>query len=51
MSFMFFECKSLTNIDLSNFNTSKVTNMNYMFSECKSLIKIYLILILKMLLI
>ena len=26
-NFMFFDCKSLTSIDLSNFNTQNVTNM------------------------
>ena len=36
---MFFGCKSLTNIDLSNFNTQNVTDMSYMFDECNSLIK------------
>ena len=36
-SFMFSECKSLMNIDLSYFNTKKVTNMDSMFYGCKSL--------------
>ena len=36
---MFYGCNSLTNIDLSNFNTQIVNNMNYMFSGCNSLIK------------
>ena len=31
---MFFECEYLTNIDLSNFNTQNVTDMNYMFNKC-----------------
>ena len=31
MSYMFSRCNSLTNIDLSNFNTQNVTNMSYMF--------------------
>ena len=31
---MFYDCSSLTNIDLSNFNTNNVTNMSYMFSAC-----------------
>ena len=35
--FMFSACKSLTNIDLSNFNTENVTNMGGMFGGCKSL--------------
>ena len=37
MDFMFSECDSLTNIDLSDFNTRNVTNMSYMFSWCKYL--------------
>ena len=36
---MFYECNSLTNIDLSNFNTQNVTHMSYMFYGCNSLIK------------
>ena len=34
---MFFNCTSLTNLDLSNFNTSNVTNMSDMFYKCSSL--------------
>ena len=34
---MFYGCKSLKVLDLSNFNTNKVTNMNYMFYNCSSL--------------
>ena len=30
--FMFYYCNSLTNLNLSNFNTQNVTNMSYMFS-------------------
>ena len=37
MSFMFFNCYSLQNLDLSNFNTEKVTNMSNMFSGCSQL--------------
>ena len=37
MSSMFYNCKSLTSLDLSNFDTSQVTNMSYMFYTCKSL--------------
>ena len=40
MDHMFFRCESLTNIDLSNFNTENVTNMEYMFYKCKSLTNI-----------
>ena len=34
---MFYICSNLTTLDLSNFNTSKVTNMNYMFASCEKL--------------
>ena len=37
---MFSGCSSLTSIDLSNFNTQKVTDMSYMFSDCISLTNI-----------
>ena len=37
MTYMFSECKSFTNIDLSNFNTQNVTEMNGMFEGCYSL--------------
>ena len=37
MSWMFFNCTSLTSLDLSNFNTSNVTNMFDMFYKCSSL--------------
>ena len=40
--YMFYRCGSLTNIDLSNFNTQNVTNMSYMFSRCGSLTNINL---------
>ena len=36
---MFYGCKSLTTIDLSNFNTQNATNMSYMFDGCYSLKK------------
>ena len=50
MKYMFYECNSLTNIDLSNFNTQNVIDMNSMFYGCKSLTNIdLLILILKIL--
>ena len=35
---MFDSCTSLISIDLSKFNTSKVTNMGFMFYECSSLV-------------
>ena len=34
---MFAECNELVNLDLSNFNTSKVTDMSYMFYKCLKL--------------
>lgn len=37
MNEMFSYCGKLTTLDLSNFNTSKVTNMNGMFNYCRSL--------------
>ena len=39
---MFSGCWSLTNINLSNFNTNNVTNMSDMFRECSSLTNINL---------
>ncbi|MBQ8196205.1 MAG: BspA family leucine-rich repeat surface protein, partial [Oscillospiraceae bacterium] len=33
----FYGCSSLTSLDLSSFDTSKVTNMNNMFYNCSSL--------------
>ena len=39
---MFFDCESLTNINLSNFNTQNVINMASMFSGCSSLINLNL---------
>ena len=37
MSDMFYYCESLTNLDLSGFNTSNVISMDSMFSYCSSL--------------
>ena len=37
---MFFGCKSLTNIDLFNFNTSNTIDMMLMFAFCSSLINL-----------
>ena len=34
MDKMWYNCKSMTILDLSNFDTSKVTSMNYMFYAC-----------------
>jgi surface protein len=41
MDDMFFQCMSLTNLDLTGFNTSNVTNMGNMFNYCSGLVKIY----------
>ena len=37
MSQMFYNCRSLTSLDLSHFNTSNVTSMSQMFYNCRSL--------------
>ena len=37
MSEMFYNCSSLTSLDVSKFNTDKVKNMSYMFSVCPGL--------------
>ena len=37
MSYMFFNCSSLTSLDVTHFNTAKVTNMNRLFANCSSL--------------
>ena len=37
MSYMFYNCSSLTSLDLSSFNTSNVTTMDHMFHNCSSL--------------
>ena len=34
---MFYNCKSLTSIDLSNFDTSSTTDMNNLFYNCYNL--------------
>ena len=36
-SYMFSSCSNLTTLDLSNFNTSEVTDMRYMFYNCSNL--------------
>jgi surface protein len=41
MSFMFSGCIGLTSLDLSSFNTSKVTDMDLMFSDCEEMQTIY----------
>lgn len=37
MTNMFINCKALTSLDLSGFDTSSVTDMSYMFSGCSAL--------------
>ena len=37
MEKMFYGCKELTSIDISNFYTTKVTNMDSMFEGCSKL--------------
>ena len=36
-NFIFYDCSSLTSLNLSNFNTNNVINMNNMFHNCSSL--------------
>jgi surface protein len=40
---MFDGCSGLTSIDLSNFDTSKVTDMSYMFEYCTVLVEVIMI--------
>ena len=42
MSYMFYNCKSLNSLDLSNFNINNVKNMNWMFYDNCSLMNIKL---------
>ena len=37
MSFMFWNCRNLSSLDLTNFNTTKVENMFGMFFDCENL--------------
>ena len=37
MSAMFYNCYSLTSLNLSNFNTNNINNMSYIFYNCSSL--------------
>ena len=37
MSYMFFDCSSIEEINFVNFNTDIVTDMSFMFSGCKSI--------------
>ena len=43
LSHIFYECKSLEYIDISNFNTENVENMAYMFYYCQDLLSINII--------
>ena len=36
-SYIFFWCKNIISIDLSNFKTQNITNMSEMFSDCRNL--------------
>ena len=40
MEYMFNNCSKIQSLDLSYFNTSKVTQMGYMFYNCKELISL-----------
>ena len=40
MRYMFYNCSSLTSLDLSNFDTNEVIAMNHMFYNCKALIQL-----------
>ena len=42
MRSMFSGCTSLISIDLTNFKTSKLKNINFLFYECSSLISVNL---------
>ena len=37
MKEIFYNCQLLSSLDLSNFNTQNVNNMEYMFYNCESL--------------
>ena len=37
MSYMFYECKALTTLDVSKFDTKNVTDMRNMFCDCSAL--------------
>ncbi|MBO7609035.1 MAG: BspA family leucine-rich repeat surface protein [Muribaculaceae bacterium] len=37
MSYMFYNCSNLTDIDLSHFDTRNVTDMSSMFKQCKKI--------------
>ena len=39
MYWMFYGCSSLKELNLNNFNTNNVTNMNFMFYGCSDDLK------------
>ena len=39
MSYMFYGCSSLKELNLSNFNTNNVIYMSYMFNGCSKELK------------
>ena len=41
MSSMFYNCSSLTSLDVTHFNTANVTDMSFMFASCGALTTIY----------
>ena len=40
MGYMFYNCSSLTQLDVSNWDTGNVKSMDYMFYNCESLIQL-----------
>ena len=42
MTGIFYNCKSLTNLNISKLKTSYIINMPYMFYNCKNLTHLYL---------
>ena len=40
MRSMFYQCSSLKTINISKFNTNKVTDMEYIFSGCSDELKL-----------
>jgi len=40
MSYMFWDCSSLTSLDVSGFKTDKVRQMSFMFGNCSSLMSL-----------
>ena len=40
MKYMFYNCNSLSSLDLSKFNTKSVTDMKYILYNCYSLLSL-----------